>query len=112
MNTLRNRVQLIGNLGNDPEVKKLDGGKTVAKFALATSETYKNGEGEKITDTQWHNIVAWGNLATISQKFLKKGNEIAVEGRLTHRSYDDKNGNKKYFTEVVMNELLMLRKKE
>ena len=111
MSSLRNSVQLIGNLGMDPEVKKLDSGKTVAKFSLATSETYKNAEGKKITETQWHNLVAWGNLATIAEKYLHKGSEIAVEGRLTHRAYEDKEGNKKYYTEIILNDLLMLRNK-
>lgn len=111
MNALRNKVQLIGNLGMDPEVKKLDSGKTVARFSLATTETYKNSNGDKVDDTQWHNIVAWGNIATIAEKYLKKGNEVVIEGRLINRSYDDKEGNKKYITEVVVNEMLMLKNK-
>lgn len=110
MNNLRNRVQLIGNLGTDPEVKQLDSGKTLAKFPLATSESYKNAEGEKVTDTQWHNLVTWGNTAIFCEKYLKKGHEIAVEGRLSHRSYEDKEGIRKYFSEVVVNEVMILRK--
>ncbi|MBD0831471.1 single-stranded DNA-binding protein [Aestuariibaculum sediminum] len=110
MNTLRNKVQLIGNLGNDPEIINMESGKTLAKFTLATNETYTNNKGEKITDTQWHQIVAWGKTAQIIEKYLSKGNEIAIEGKLTSRSYDDKNGNKRYLTEVICNELLMLRK--
>ncbi len=111
MNNLRNRVQLIGNLGMNPDVKKLDGGKRVAKFSLATSETYKNADGKKVTETQWHNLVAWGGLAEIAEKYLQKGSEIAVEGKLTHRTYEDKEGNKKFFTEIVLNDIMMLRNK-
>jgi len=110
MNGLKNRVQLIGNLGADPEFKEFDSGKAMAKMSLATTETYKNSNGEKINETQWHNVVAWGNTAEIAHKYLKKGNEVAVEGRLQHRSYEDKDGVKKYITEVVVTELLMLRK--
>ena len=108
MNNLRNRVQLIGNLGNDPEIKELDSGKKLARFSIATNDSYKNSEGERITSTQWHNIVAWDNHASIAEKFLKKGREVAIEGRLAHRSYDDKEGNTKYITEVIVNEILLL----
>ncbi|OAD91079.1 single-stranded DNA-binding protein [Aequorivita soesokkakensis] len=111
MSTLRNKVQLIGNLGNDPEIINLDGGKKLAKFSIATNETYKNQKGEKITDTQWHNIVAWGKTAEIIENYVTKGKEVAVEGKLTSRSYDDKEGNKRYITEVVCNELVMLGSK-
>lgn len=110
MNALRNRVQLIGNLGKDPEIKKFESNRTMAKFPLATTETYKNGEGKKVDETQWHNIVAWGNLAVIAEKYLEKGREIAIEGKLVHRSYDDKDGNTKYITEIIANEILLLRK--
>ncbi|VAW25340.1 Single-stranded DNA-binding protein [hydrothermal vent metagenome] len=112
MNTLRNKVQLIGNLGNSPEIITLDSGKKLAKFSLATNESYKNAEGEKITNTDWHNVIAWGKTAEIIEKYLEKGNEIAIEGKLTSRSYEDKDGNKKYITEVVVNELLMLGNKQ
>jgi len=111
MNTLRNKVQLIGNLGNTPEVITLDSGKKLAKFSIATNESYKNAQGEKVTETQWHNLIAWNNTAEIVEKYLEKGKEIAIEGKLTSRSYDDKDGNKKYITEVVVNELLMLGSK-
>lgn len=111
MNTLRNKVQLIGNLGNNPEIITLDSGKKLAKFSIATNENFKNAQGEKVTDTQWHNIVAWNNTAEIIEKYLQKGSEVAVEGKLTSRSYDDKDGNKRYVTEVVINELLMLGNK-
>jgi single-strand DNA-binding protein len=109
MNTLRNRVQLIGNLGQDPEIKKTEKGKSVARFTLATTETYRNGEGQKVEDTTWHNIVAWNGLAEIATKYLKKGREVAVEGRIAHRSYEDKEGAQKYFTEIVLSDILLLR---
>ena len=110
MNTLRNKVQLIGNLGNDPEIINLESGKTLAKFAIATNESYKNAKGEKVTDTQWHNIVAWGKTAEIVEKYVGKGKEVAIEGKLTTRSWEDKDGMKRYITEVVCSELLMLGK--
>jgi len=108
MNTLKNKVQLIGNLGQNPEVKELDGGKKVAKFSLATNETYKNKAGEKVTDTQWHNLVAWGKTAEIIAQYLKKGSEVAIEGKILNRNYTDKEGVKRYVTEIQVNELLML----
>jgi len=110
MNTLRNKVQLIGNLGNDPEIITLDSGKKLAKFSIATNESYKNQEGERVTDTQWHNVVAWGKTAEIIETYVTKGKEVAIEGKLSHRSFDDKEGNKRYTTEVVCTELLMLGK--
>ena len=110
MNALRNKVQLIGNLGNDPEIVNLDGGNKLAKFSIATNETYKNAKGEKVTDTQWHNVVAWGKTAEIVENYLTKGNEVAVEGKLIHRSYENKEGEKRYITEIRCNELLMLGK--
>lgn len=112
MNSLRNKVQLIGNLGSDPEIKHTENGKMLAKFSLATSEVYTNKDGERITNTQWHNIVAWEKTAEIVEKFLKKGNEVAIEGKLTNRTYEDKEGVKKYYTEVVVNELLMFGSKK
>jgi len=111
MNTLRNKVQLIGNLGNTPEIITLDSGKKLAKFSIATNESYKNAQGEKVQDTQWHNVIAWNKTAEIVEKYLDKGKEVAIEGKLTTRSYDDKDGNKRYITEVVCNELLMLGSK-
>ena len=109
MNTLKNRVQLIGNLGQDPEAKTLESGKKVVKFTLATNDTYKNGEGQKIEETTWHNIVAWNGLADIAGKYLKKGHQVAIEGRIVYRSYEDKNKVTKYITEIVANDLLMLK---
>jgi len=108
MNTLRNKVQLIGNLGNDPEIITLESGKKLVKFSIATNESYKNAMGEKVTDTQWHNVIAWNKTAEIIEKYVTKGNEIAIEGKLTSRSYENKEGEKKNITEVVCNELLML----
>ena len=110
MNTLRNKVQLIGNLGNDPEIITLDSGKKLAKFSLATNEYYKDADGQKQTKTDWHNLVAWNKTAEIIENYVTKGKEIAIEGRLTNRSWDDKDGNKRYSTEVVVNELLMFSK--
>ncbi|UMB59680.1 single-stranded DNA-binding protein [Lutibacter sp. A80] len=112
MSTLRNKVQLIGNLGNNPEIISLDSGKKLAKFSLATNESFKNAQGEKVTETQWHNLVAWGKTAEIVEKYLEKGKEVAIEGKLTTRNYEDKEGTKKYITEVLVNELLMLGNKQ
>ena len=111
MNTLRNKVQLIGNLGNDPEIITLESGKKLAKFSIATNESYKNAQGEKVTETQWHNVIAWNKTAEIIETYLQKGKEIAIEGKLTNRSYETKEGEKRYVTEVVVNELLMLGSK-
>jgi len=111
MNTLRNSVRLVGNLGMDPEVKSFDNNRKLAKISIATNETYKNDKGERITDTQWHNLVAWGTQAKFAEDFLKKGDEIAIEGKLSSRSYVDKDGNKKYITEIVVNEFLKLGNK-
>ncbi|MBA4197224.1 MAG: single-stranded DNA-binding protein [Chitinophaga sp.] len=110
MYALKNKVQLIGNLGNAPEIKKLDGGKKMARFSVATNETYRNAKGEKIVETQWHNLIAWGKVADIAEKYLQKGSEVAIEGKLINKSYNDKQGNKKYITEVQVNELLLLGK--
>lgn len=108
MYALKNKVQLIGNLGNAPEVKTLESGKKMARFSVATNENYRNAKGEKVTETQWHNLVAWGKVAEIVEKFLTKGKEVAIEGKLVNRSYNDKEGNKKYITEIQVNELLLL----
>ena len=108
MKTLRNKVQLIGNLGVNPEVKTLDGGKKLAKMSIATNESYKNVKGELVKETQWHNLIAWGKTADIIEKYLKKGSEVAIEGKLINRNYTDKEGLKRYVTEIQVNELLML----
>ena len=110
MSTLKNKVQLIGHVGNDPEIKSFDGGKKLAKLSIATNESYKNDKGEKVEETQWHNLIAWGKTADIIEKYVIKGKEIAIEGKLTHKSYEDKSGEKRYVTEVVIDELLMLGK--
>ena len=111
MYALKNKVQLIGNLGNAPEVKTTESGKMLARFSVATNESYRNAQGEKVTETTWHNLVAWDKVAEIAEKYLNKGSEIAIEGKLINRSYTDKDGNKKYITEVQVNELLMLGSK-
>jgi single-strand DNA-binding protein len=108
MYALKNKVQLIGNLGNAPEVKTFESGKKVANFRMATTEVYRNAKGEKVKETQWHNLVMWGKLAEIAEKHLTVGKEVAVEGKLVNRSYNDKEGNTKYITEIQVNELLML----
>ena len=112
MNNLRNSVRLIGNLGMNPEVKEIGNDKKLAKFSLATREVYKNDDGEKVSDTQWHNLIAWGNQAKLAEKYLKKGNEIAIEGKITSRNYTDKDGVKRYITEIVVNEILMIGTKK
>jgi len=112
MNSLRNSVRLVGNLGMDPEVKSFDNNRKLAKISIATNETYKNDKGERITDTQWHNLIMWNTQAKMAEEYLKKGDEIAIEGKLSSRSYVDKDGNKKYMTEVVVNEFLKLGSKK
>jgi len=111
MNAVKNKVQLIGNLGQDPEVKSIGEEKKVAHLSLATNENYKNAKGEKVTETQWHNVVAWGKLADIAEKYLVKGTEVVIEGKLVNRNYTDKQGVKRYATEIQANELLILTKK-
>lgn len=108
MSNLKNSVRLIGNLGNAPEVKTIANNKKLAKFSMATNETYKNEKGEKVTETYWHNILVWGKLAGIAEKYLQKGSEVAIEGKLTNKSYTDKDGNKRYVTEIIANEILMM----
>ena len=107
MSALKNKVQLIGNLGRDPEIRTTESGKTMAKFTIATNETYRNSGGEKVTETQWHNIIAWGKVADVAAKILSKGKEVAIEGKLMNSVYVDKNGNKKYSTQVQASELLL-----
>lgn len=107
---MKNRVQLIGHVGQEPEIKNLEGGKKVATITLATNEHYTNQKGEKVEQTEWHRLTAWGKTAEIIEKYVAKGKEIAVEGKLTYRNYDDKNGDKKYVTEIIVNELVLLGK--
>jgi len=110
MNAMKNRVQLIGNVGNDPEIKTLENGKKLAHLTIATNDHYTNDKGQKVEQTEWHRVTAWGKTAEIIEKFVVKGKEVAIDGKLTHRSYDDKNGEKKYITEVVVSEILLLSK--
>jgi single-strand DNA-binding protein len=109
---LRNNVRLIGYLGQNPDVKEFDGGKKLAKFSLATSDAHKDENGEWVTETQWHNLVAWNKTAEIAAKLLTKGKEVAIEGKLSSRSYTDKEGNKRYSTEVIVSEILLIGKKD
>lgn len=109
MSSLKNRVILIGNLGQDPEIKTTETGKKYTHFTLATAYGYKNAEGQKVNETTWHNIVAWNGLAETAGKFLKKGLQVAVEGRIVYRTYEDKNGVTKNSTEIVLSELVLLK---
>jgi single-strand DNA-binding protein len=111
MNTLRNQVQLIGNLGNDPEITTFDNGKKMAKFSLATNESYTNATGEKIEKTQWHRVVFFGKTVDFIEKYMQKGKEVLVSGKITYGEYTDKDGNKRYSTDIVGNELLALGNK-
>jgi single-strand DNA-binding protein len=110
MNAMRNKVQLIGHVGQEPEVKTFDGGKKVANITIATNDYYINDKGDKIEQTEWHKVTAWGKVAEIIEKYVTKGKEIAIDGQLTYRSYDDKEGIKRYITEIVANEILLLGK--
>jgi single-strand DNA-binding protein len=112
MFALKNKVQLIGNLGNKPEVRTTEAGKKIARFSIATNEIYKDSNGERVTETQWHNLVAWGKVADIAEKYLDKGSEVVVEGKLVNRNYSGKDGNKKFITEVQVNEMLLLGEKK
>lgn len=107
-----NKVILVGNLGKDPEIRHLEGGASVAKFPLATTESFKDKAGQRIEQTEWHNIVMWRGLADIAEKFLKKGMTIYIEGKLRTRSWDDKEGHKHYTTEVVADNFTILSKRE
>ena len=110
MNNLRNRVQLIGHVGNDPEIKTFEGGRKLATITLATNDHYKNAQGEKVEQTEWHRLTAWGTTADLIEKLVTKGKEIAIDGKLMHRTYDDKNGEKRFITEVAINEFMLLGK--
>ncbi len=112
MNTLRNSVQLVGNLGRDVDFRNFDSGSTKASFTLATNDYYKNNKGEKVQDTQWHNVVGWGRVAENMNSLLSKGSEVMIKGKLTSRSYDNKAGEKRYLTEIVVNEFITFEKKE
>lgn len=112
MNSIKNSVRLIGNLGMNPDVKTFDTGKKMARVSLATTEFSKDSKGNKQSETSWHNLVLWGSQAEIAEKYLHKGKEIAVEGKLVSRSYIAKTGEKKYVTEIVVNEIMMLGGKQ
>lgn len=107
-----NKVILIGNLGKDPEVRYLDNGVAVANFSLATTESYKNKDGERVSQTEWHNIVLWRGLAEIAEKFLKKGSAVYIEGKIRNRKWEDKEGNSRYTIEILGDNMTMLGKKE
>lgn len=109
MNTLRNSVRLVGNLGMDPETKSFDNNRRMTRLALATNESYKNDKGERVTETQWHNLILWGSQAKLAGDYLKKGDEVAIEGKLANRSYTDKDGIKRYICEVIVNDFLKLK---
>ena len=111
MYALRNKVQLIGHVGQKPQTRTLEGDKKMVRFSVATSESYRNAQGVKVTDTQWHNLVAFGKVAEIAEKYLEKGSEVALEGKLVNRNYTDKQGIKKYVTEIQISELLLLGSK-
>jgi single-strand DNA-binding protein len=112
MSALRNKVQLIGHVGKQPDVRTTEKGKKWARFSMATSEVYRSATGEKITETQWHNLVAWGKTAELAEKYMQKGSEIAIEGKLVNRNYTDKEGNKKYVTEVLVSAVMMFGGKQ
>jgi len=107
-----NKVTLIGNLGQDPEVRRLESGVAVAKFSVATTEKYKDRNGETQSQTEWHNVVVWRQLAELAEQYLKKGRQVYIEGKLTHRKWQDKDGNNRYTTEVVANNFRMLGSRE
>ena len=109
MNTLRNSVRLVGNLGMDPEVKSFDNNRKLARLSIAINESYKNDKGDKVTETQWHNLVFWDAKAKLAEDYLKKGDEVVIEGKLASRNYTDKDGNKRYVTEVVVNEFMKMK---
>ena len=110
MYTIKNKIQLIGFLGNDPVVKRTDSGAKLVKFSIATNETYRNSEGEKVKTTQWHNLIAWNKIADIAEKYLQRGTEVAIEGKLINRNYTDKEGVKRYITEIQASEMVLLGK--
>jgi single-strand DNA-binding protein len=111
MSTLKNHVQLIGNVGQEPTITNLESGKKVARFSLATNEFYKNDKGEKTQTTDWHTVVAWGKIAEIIEKYVGKGKEVGVTGKLKSRNYEDNDGIKRYVTEIEANEILLLGSK-
>ena len=111
MNTLRNKVQLIGRLGKDPEIVTFEDGNKLAKFSMATDDSYKNKDGQKVERAYWHDVVVRGGLVNVVENYVTKGQEIAIEGKLTNRSWEDKEGKTRYTTEIMCNELLLLGSK-
>jgi single-strand DNA-binding protein len=109
MNTIKNKVQLIGNIGSAPEIKTTEAGKKLARFSLATNESYRSAKGEKVKETQWHNIIAWGKTADLVEKYFTKGKEVAIEGKLINRNYTDKEGKKRYISEVQAKDILLFK---
>ncbi len=107
-----NKVILVGNVGKDPEIRYLEGGTAVCSFSLATSESYRNKDGEKVTTTEWHNVVLWRGLAEVAEKYVRKGSQLFIEGRIRSRSWDDRDGNKRYTTEIVGDNMQMLGKRQ
>ena len=112
MSNLRNSVRLVGHLGNSPEIKVVGTNKKLCRLSVATNSSYKNDNGDKVEETQWHNLVLWDKNAVIAEKYLQKGSEVSIEGKLSSRSYTDKAGIKRYITEIIVNELLLLSKKQ
>ena len=111
MKSLRNSVRLMGHLGQDPEVREIANGKKLAKFSLATNDYYKNSDGDQVTETQWHNIVAWGKTAEIVEKYLHKGSQIAVEGKIEYRTWEDDEGIRHHATDIIVHDLILLDRK-
>ncbi|MBL7113963.1 MAG: single-stranded DNA-binding protein, partial [Bacteroidales bacterium] len=106
-----NKVILVGNVGKDPEIRYLEGGTAVCSFSMATSETYRNRDGERVTNTEWHNVVLWRGLAEVAERYVKKGSQLFIEGKIRTRSWDDKDGNKRYTTEIIADNMVMLGRK-
>lgn len=110
MKVVKNHVQLIGNLGTNPEVKDFENGRKMARITLATNESFQSKKGEQVKETQWHSLVAWGKFAQIAEKYLQKGQEVCIEGRLANRVIEDASGMKRMITEVIVNDILLLGK--
>jgi single-strand DNA-binding protein len=113
MRNLKNSVQLLGHIGAKPEVKEFESGKKIAKFTLATNESFKNNKGEKVENTEWHNIVVWdARLVNLTESYLDKGSQVLLEGKLTSRAWENKEGNTSYTTEIIVNDIFMLGSKK
>lgn len=110
MGKLNNRALLTGNVGQDPEIINLDSGGKIAKFSLATNDVYTNSQGEKVTKTEWHNVIAWNKLAEIIENYVEKGSRLSIDGQIQYKNYENSEGKKVYYTEIQANEILMLGK--